>query len=164
VIGDSVPSVIQSGDTLYSSVQAASYQWYQDDTVLIVGATADYFVPMQSGNFSVATSRANGCTTQSTSYNFLLTLIGSSDETIAVGISPNPFNHILLVHATRKKTEPVIIILRDAVGKIISKKIYHPSATTFDETLDFSFLAAGVYLLNFETGGAQKTFKVMKYE
>ncbi len=165
VIGDSVPSIFQSlsGDTFYCSIPAASYQWYLNGTA-ISGANLNYIIPSDSGNYQIEISHTSGCSTRSSGLPFIHTGIISFNQLVALQISPNPFHHSVHVFAISKKPALINIVLRDIVGKIISSWQYNSLTTTFDEEYNLSDLSAGIYLMQYKTGDAQKTFKLVKYD
>ena len=164
VIGDSVPSVIKSvsSDTLFSSFPNAICQWYRNDT-LISGANLNFYVPIQPGNYQVEISHASGCSTLSEGIYLAAVNVASLNSVFSLDVNPNPFNHSVHVHAISNTTNPIKIILRDVVGKIISTWKYNSSGTSFDEEYNLSDLAAGIYFMQFKTGDTQKTFKLMKH-
>lgn len=65
----SPPIIMQSNDTLYSSL-ASSYQWFQD-SVLISGATNPFYIPTSNGTYSVEITDSLGCTATN-SFEFYL--------------------------------------------------------------------------------------------
>jgi PKD repeat protein len=58
------PVITQNLDTLFCPSAATSYQWYYDGNS-INGATNDFYVSPQSGNYSVTITNAEGCTASS---------------------------------------------------------------------------------------------------
>jgi PKD repeat protein len=52
--------IMQSGDTLFANLGAATYQWYNDG-VIIPGATDYFYVAPSSGNYNVVTTDENDC-------------------------------------------------------------------------------------------------------
>lgn len=161
VIGDSVPTIYQSGDTLYSSVQSSYYQWFMNGS-LITGATSNYYVPTQNGFYIVETTFTNGCTTNSPRFPFTNTLVISPDNIAELDISPNPFHQSVRVHVAGNKLNDANIILRDITGRTLSSWKYNSLSSVLDEAYDLSDLSAGIYLMQIKIGGAQKTFKLVK--
>src|SRR5207249_1339265 len=123
VIGDSVPSIFESGDTLFSSIQSTHYQWYMNDSA-IAGATSNYFIPSRNAFYYLETSFQSGCTTSSPDYSFHHSSLFSLDEIARINISPNPFHHSVRVRTSGKKMESITILLRDVVGNLISQWQY----------------------------------------
>jgi hypothetical protein len=60
IIPPPTPILTQSHDTLFTSQQYATYQWYYYST-LIVGATNNFYVATSSGNFNIVVTDSSGC-------------------------------------------------------------------------------------------------------
>lgn len=89
VVNSSVPTISQNVDTLFSSV-ANSYQWNLNG-VAIPGATGAYYVPTQSGNYTVSVITAFGCNEESAPISVVLTALdGALSSNLKV--FPNPAN------------------------------------------------------------------------
>jgi len=79
-----------------------------------------------------------------------------------INIYPNPGEVINIEFIIPAEFKPVYYSITDATGHIIEEETI--SGTTQIKTLDFSFLSAGVYFLNMETGceSLQKKIVVVK--
>ena len=91
----------------------------------------------------------------------LSTGIDDIPETERFGAYPNPCRDLLFARWDNDFKE-VQLILRDAMGRTVSKQI--PEAAHENVEMDLSTLAAGVYLLTLETGSKSITKKILKYE
>ncbi|HKR06198.1 MAG TPA: aryl-sulfate sulfotransferase, partial [Bacteroidia bacterium] len=85
-----IPTITQNADTLFSSA-AVTYQWYFNGQ-LIAGATSQFYVAAQIGNYIVRITDANGCVNQySVTYHYSgptgLTEIKNNSS---IQIYPNP--------------------------------------------------------------------------
>jgi PKD repeat protein len=58
--GAIIPVLTQDGDTLIAPLGYASYQWYYQGN-LISGATDNFYVAIQAGDYSVVVTDENGC-------------------------------------------------------------------------------------------------------
>jgi len=72
-----------------TSTQAATYQWYKDNT-LIGGATSQTYVAPQSGSYTVAVTDGSGCSATSSAANVIITDIKNVADDAGFSISPNP--------------------------------------------------------------------------
>jgi hypothetical protein len=66
---EEAPVVLQSGNTLSSSITAASYQWLDGNGTAIALATAREYIPEQDGMYAVQVSNGN-CTESSAPFTY----------------------------------------------------------------------------------------------
>src|SRR6185436_1113654 len=85
-----IPAITQSTDTLYSTA-ATTYQWYFNGQ-LIPGATSQYYVATQTGNYVVRITDANGCVYQySATYHYAgPTGLHEMENNSGILVYPNP--------------------------------------------------------------------------
>lgn len=116
----SMPVIMQGGDTLYSGVTSGN-QWYLNG-VAIPGATGQYYVPVQDGNYSVSVTVA-GCTSTSADYVYTLSVhtgVQDVNANMSVSIYPNPYyDHTEISYALTAKSR-VNIEVYNAPGEKIS--------------------------------------------
>jgi len=105
-----VPVVTISADTLYSTA-AYAYQWYYN-AAAIPGATGQYYVFQQSGNYFVITTDSNGCASASVA---VVTGMEELDDQ-GIVIIPNPSDGNILLSGV--KPESVISIF-DLTGQLL---------------------------------------------
>ena len=74
-------------------------------------------------------------------------------------VYPNPSNGN--VNITLSSKEDVQISLFDIRGRQVYGKLHDNNSVTFNKTVDFSAVAAGVYLLNVESGAKKATKKLV---
>jgi len=155
--------IIVSNDTLFCSVQSASFQWYRNDTA-IIGANSSFYVPVISGNYAVEATMNGGCMATSPAVSF--TPVGTFAPEFAweINLSPNPFVHSVQLTAQGRKPTPVYVHLADALGKILTTWEYGAEMNSLHESYDLSSLAAGIYFLQFESNDSQKTFRLVKMD
>ena len=160
-----LPVVIinQSGDTLISTNNFVSYQWYLWG-VAIQGATNTYYSPSQSGFYFLMITDSNNCNGQSNSFNFTVG-IDEVNKNNLLKVSPNPFTESFTVSYP---SAIGIITVTDAVGKVIASyqlPVARGSQPTTDHSplkIDMKGFAAGVYLIKYETVNQSETIKIIK--
>jgi hypothetical protein len=85
------PVITLNGSDLLSTT-ASTYQWFLNGDS-IPGATSQNYSPVQSGNYSILITDANGCSATSSLYNYTSTNgIGAKERTWMPVIYPNPNN------------------------------------------------------------------------
>ncbi|MEO8147627.1 MAG: T9SS type A sorting domain-containing protein [Bacteroidia bacterium] len=153
-----IDSIYQSNDTLYS-LPAFSYQWYEVTNGIIAGATNQYYVPTQAGNYYCSISDSIGCIAASNTIA-ITTGIGVISQNDLLILKPNPFSDNLTIILTQNK--PVEINLYDVTGRKVFNQTINHSAT-----LNTSQLAKGIYIYEVRSpdasgGGVIKKGKVVK--
>jgi PKD repeat protein len=130
-----VPTVTYSADTLYSSA-AWSYQWYYN-SVLIPGATSQYYVFQQMGNYFVIVTDSNGCASSSSTL-VLSTGINESEHP-AFSVFPNPSDGNLILSGA-----PIHSTIN--VFDITGRTVFSDFVRTNEMHLQIE-AASGIYLL-----------------
>ncbi|MEM9920501.1 MAG: T9SS type A sorting domain-containing protein [Bacteroidota bacterium] len=88
----------------------------------------------------------------------------SSDATLSVSVSPNPFDKYLLLNATAtEKPEKITFRLYNVSGQLIHSEIRYSASHTSDWSLPTANLSKGVYFLQLEAKDANQTIKLFKY-
>lgn len=114
-----VPLITQNGDTLVSTT-AVSYQWYLNGNI-IPGATGQWYLPNQSGMYTVVISDANGCSNTSSPYAYIHMNLGTSiGGALFSLVYPNPIGEdgTLLIHA-QNFTGVAFVSIFDLTGRMI---------------------------------------------
>jgi hypothetical protein len=142
--------------TLLSSSESGN-QWYKDGQV-IAGATAQKWVPAESGVYTVAVSR-NGCRAISAELPFLITSVGESHET-DVKVYPNPGRDWITIRV--RSREPVRATIYRLTGQELDALEFGEEGSEQVTRYNVAFLSAGVYLLKLETNVGPKFFKITK--
>jgi hypothetical protein len=136
------PVITQSYDTLYAS-GSGNFQWYLDGT-LIPGATANFYIPLVNGNYTVTVTDGNGC--ENISVIYPMTNVGIYEYYAApVMIHPNPSEGAFQV--TSNSTDRMDYVIADITGKILQTGALYFGRNSFDLTT----LSDGVYLLQIIT-------------
>ena len=134
-------------DTLKTSL-SSSYQWYLNGSA-ITGATSQYYVAQQNGNYDVVIIDSTGCTSSASSPIYIGNLTGI-DEINGTGVRlyPNPATNSVTIFSDNSST---ILKLCDLTGReLISKEISGKM-----NNFDISLFANGVYIIKILQGEKQ---------
>ncbi len=94
------PLVNKNGNTLMTAANYVSYQWYINSTTPITGETNFYFIPQQSGDYSVEVSNG-GCKRMSPIVRVEIdnTGINNTNSAKEINIFPNPATDVIHINA-----------------------------------------------------------------
>lgn len=144
----SAPVVTQISSTTLESSSATGNQW-NDTGGPISGENGQTFSPATSGDYTVTFTDANGCSSTSAPFSFVVNSI--EDETLEAGtIYPNPSNQLFTI----RLNEPLLngtIQLLDMKGSVLVQNQFNGLMMQFDR----GELQAGMYLIKLvnESGG-----------
>jgi len=136
--------ILENGDTLFSNQGAVSYQWYFNN-VLINGATDYYYVALQSGDYNVVCTDANGCEVEAVLNNVIagITSPFSNGKGELVRAIPNPTTGELVLQTGKIKIDYIDVLT--VAGKSILK------FETGSNVIDVSALADGYYFIEIKS-------------
>lgn len=143
------PSVTQNGGILSVPDAFSTYQWYQDGFALNNASTYNY-TATANGQYFVAVSDTNGCTTFSDTVT--VTGVGINDLNVAddLKVYPNPstgaFNLQWPTHLSGEQQ----IIVRDVLGQELFNWKGLPGEL---KAIDLSHLGSSIYLLEWSHQG-----------
>ena len=139
--------ILQNGDTLFANQGAVSYQWYQDG-VLISGATGYYYVALQSGDYNVVCTDANGCEVEAVIFNVVASVTASGTETEAV-VYPNPAMEKLIISSGK---EIKGLSIYNVLGEKIEYGLFTVSTTGRRAEINIAKLSPGTYCVEISDG------------
>lgn len=149
-----------SGDTLLASA-ATSYQWYKDGNP-INGATAGFYVPSQTGSYTVEISDANGCSALSAPENIMITGLDKNATAGRMELLPNPTTGLVALRWTGFEGDEIFISVFNSVGALVnSTRWMNENAVT--KSLDFSSLSKGVYSVSARCGEHSRITRLILY-
>ena len=158
-----VPTVTKSGFTLTSS-SATGNQWNRNG-VPISGATSQSYTVTQNGNYTVAVTGSNGCSSTSDSVNVT---VGVQSEIPPRGTSdlvffPNPNNGAFTFSFNADQQSNYDIELRDVLGRLIHQEHLNKFLGHYSEQFDLHVYPKGFYSLLVRSGTERMVVKVLKY-
>lgn len=142
----STPVITQNSDTLFSSSTTGN-QWYFNN-VLIPGATGNYYVAVQTGNYTVVVTDSNGCSASSTPYAYVFTELGDPvGGALFAVVFPNPMSDdaTLWIHA-ENYAGTVRIVIWDGTGKQVQDMQVASTGDDIRVELQRLSLSVGLYL------------------
>jgi len=147
-----VPTLTQSGDTLYSCASAGN-QWYLNGDA-IPGATGNIYIPTQDGNYMVSITNQNNCSSESLNLYVNVTGINDASDHKTIRIYPNFTSGIVHVENPITKGNKLFISLLDAFS--------HQLLTTENQSMiDLRPFENGIYFLVVENSLMRVTHKIV---
>ncbi|MEM6270973.1 MAG: HYR domain-containing protein [Bacteroidota bacterium] len=137
-----MPTVTPTGAALCAQSGFASYQWYQNGT-LIPGATNDCFTPTTDGTFQVIVFDSVGC--QGISDTLFFVGVREALNNPGFEIFPNPAESQLNVRMIQPLNEAGTLMLYDLTGRIVLRHDFDQLSGTV--TLDLGRVSAGSYIV-----------------
>jgi len=147
------PIVVQENDTLFAinTLSASTFQWFYNNA-MINGATNAFYIPTQSGTYTVDETSAEGCR-------------GTGDAQISVDVQsvtngqafilyPNPAD--VSVTVVLSSHQPVQLKLYNTLGQLV-----YANAVVKQRTVDLSKISAGVYYLSVQTNNDMRTERLI---
>jgi hypothetical protein len=138
------PVITQNGDTL-TCTPASSYQW-QYNSVDIAGATSQYFVAVQTGNYTVIISDANGCVNATTKY---VDVTGLSDPALNISITifPNPNSGTFTIECFSASAKDLYFSVTNALGQMIYNSEVKNIIQGWKKEISLGEVSNGIYYL-----------------
>jgi hypothetical protein len=145
------PSITQSNDTLYSSVNSGN-QWFLN-TVLLPGETNSSIFPTANGPYQVQATDLNSCKSE-LSEPFYVSWVGVSTlpGSEALRIFPNPTTGVVKVSGSLLENTTYEITILNSLGTIVTTLKNSPVA-------DLSSFENGIYFLAVTTANGDKSCK-----
>jgi len=131
--------IMQSGDTLFANAGAVSYQWYYDG-ILIPGATDNYYVALQNGNYNVIATDANGCEVEAVIFDVVSAVHSLTAAFAELVISPNPAQDQLVVDGLPASGDI-------SVYNPLGERVYHSAIHGVQKIVNCQEFASGLYIL-----------------
>jgi hypothetical protein len=128
--------IININNIYLESTLAANYQWYLNGNI-IAGATAQNYIPLSNGNYTVTITDTAGCSITSLPFNLTTVNVISKPQNKNVVIYPNPANNELFINTQNKYSSYAIY---DLLGKEMMRN-------SFSTKIDISNLTKGVYII-----------------
>ena len=156
-----IPVISQNGDTLFSSVTGSNYQWYDDQMNPIAGATDEFYVAAQNGDYYVEVYNADGCSSLSSVYT--ATGIGLIDfgTDAKLDIYPNPNTGRFGVYIEVNSTIEFDIQIHNLLGQLVYEDNHIQIDRSRKIDIDMSNVQSGVYFITLKNGGNQISKRII---
>src|SRR6185503_9182178 len=147
-------SIQQSGDTLTSNTGILTYQWfYYGDS--IAGATNNFYVAVQSGDYNVICTDSNGCEVEAGIVN-VVAATGFEVSGLRFEVFPNPVDEKLEIRNLKLGTAATISIYNSVGEKAFTAVHCQP------ETINCKQLECGLYVIEIKSNGETFRSKFIK--
>ena len=147
VIDTPQPVITQNHDTL-TTIVGSSYQWYLNGGA-ISGATAQNYVTIQNGNYSVAVTNASGCTGSSATFNYVYLSVNNIADDNEVTFYPNPSANGSFRLSINNNLLGSTLKVFDALGRLVFQR----ELTSVSAFIEIGNLSKGVYMANINSNG-----------
>lgn len=155
--------LVDNGDNSMTVEPAGSgYQWFLNGDP-IPGATSINYDAIQSGNYYVEYIGPNGCPTTTNTLEFTL-MTGIEDISIfnALDVYPNPGEGFFTIRGEMPTTENVTIQLTNMLGQELMPAVQINSTNNFNQQMDISRFANGVYFIRIQAADSSVTVRYIK--
>ena len=142
----------QDSIIINNGTSTLEYQWYFNGN-LIPDAVDVFYIPTQSGNYSVQVTNDFGCQSESTPFNFVVTSTSNLRLNQSFNIFPNPVNEILNIESSYSIE----------LGKIYNtqgKVILLINGNT--RQIDIANLEGGIYFMEIQGNKVSQVLKFIK--
>lgn len=153
------PEIYQSGDTLYSVLPCLNCQWLQNNQP-VPGGTHSFFVPQNSGSYSLEYSSANGCVYHSNTIQVTISETAMPASVKAFSLKPNPTDGMLTLDMQLDKTEHFSLTLVDSNRRQLFFQTHQQEHLTLP--IDLRAAPAGTYFLNIQMESGSFSRKIVK--
>lgn len=143
------PLVVAIGNEFVANGgSGASYQWLLNGQP-IAGATDSIYVPVQSGDYAVIITSANGCTFHSGEIPFVVSGTVLPANVTKFSLAPNPTSDQAVLTMELQRGENTTISLTDSQGRTIFSQSHQDQKIVLP--IDLRGLPAGTYFLHVQT-------------
>lgn len=149
------PQITQVEDTLMVQ-EGYTYKWYKNG-VIIVGANSYFYIPSESGNYSVQLTNGD-CKSESEQFYFEVSPLSISNvDYNDLKIYPNPAKEKIIIEIEENLLNDSYIIY-DNLGKKISTGVFKSLKTN----IDLALFSAGVYFISIDTHQEKRVISFTK--
>ncbi|CAN5440904.1 hypothetical protein BH11BAC1_BH11BAC1_25270 [soil metagenome] len=151
--------IAQNGDTLFANAGAISYQWYHNGNI-IPGATDYFYVAIESGDYNIVATDANGCEVEAAIFDVLASLTPALSAVVRVTTYPNPAEDLLSiqnVNPDMNHLEVNSISIYNSHGEMCIAVCLPIDKCRLPVEADVSGLSTGLYYI--EIMFSEKTFR-----
>lgn len=147
-----VIQINQDSIIVNNGISSLEYQWYFNGN-LIDDATDDFYIPTQSGNYSVQVTSDFGCLSESTPFNFVITNTTRLDLEQTIQVFPNPANAILNIESETSIEFGKIYNAQGEIIQLIQRNT---------RQIDIAYFENGIYFLEINVNKVSQVLKFIK--
>lgn len=158
MLASPVPEIINKGGLLEAKGKAESYQWNYEG-VPILGANSPFFMPLDSGRYSLTVTNDLGCSGTSNALSHAGIYEGKTNP---LQIAPNPNNGSFSITVVGAEAEASVAVY-NAQGQLLqpSSPALRLNSLASHTKMEFKNLPKGIYLVHATIGSAQYTRRVV---
>lgn len=159
----SMPEVLVDGDSLFSSVAAPQYQWYNNGEP-IPGATKRTLTIESSADYGSYTVEVSNGECRFISEPAIINDVGEDLENVDtyVTVFPNPAEQELTIKLDNDLFGPVEVVLVDAFGQQVMQKTSKKGNIQYIEKISVAGLPNGFYILQIRINDLTLNRKIIK--
>ena len=166
VTAPTVSYIEHVGDSMYIvPSNGSSYQWFYNGSP-IPGAIGTHYIATQSGNYSAQFVGDNGCESNTSVLELTYSggNVGVDEQEIftLLGVFPNPGKGDFIVKGILPNMEDVLIVVTDMLGKRLIPDIALNDTDQFNQVVDISDFANGVYFVRIQVRSGSPTVRYVK--
>lgn len=158
------PTITQNDQVLSTDGSYETYQWYLNGNAL-PNATLNYYVPEQSGSYTVAAMR-DGCLVVSAGVQYIASGVGAVATPTAqqLWLYPNPYQQQFKVQYQLSEPTDISIALYNTTGQMIADILPNCRQTTgtYTYNCDTRYLPAGVYFVRSTANGVTRLQQIVQ--
>jgi hypothetical protein len=157
-----VPVILENGNILTADPPGSGYQWFFNGNP-IPGATDISYEALGSGNYQVQYTGPNGCPAISYILEFTFST-GIIENSVfnSLDLFPNPGKGHFIIKGDLSSIEDVTIAVTNMLGQQLLPAIQINSSNQFEEPIDISPFANGVYFIQVFTTDGLHTIRYVK--
>ncbi len=151
------PNIFLQNDTLFSNTISGN-QWYNQSGI-ITGATAQYYIPVATGDYYVIVTNSNGCVSDTSNIiHVIITEIAENNQIPQIKIYPNPTNSQITIELNNNGDYTIEILnLKGQREQIF--KTHEPV-----NNIDITKISNGFYFIRVINEKEITTYKLIKQE
>lgn len=151
------PNFYPSGNMLQTMITGYAYQWYFEGSP-IVGATSASCPVSQTGNYALELIASSGCTSMSSPFYAVAQSISEPSLLVDAKIYPNPASDKMTLEFANPAAIEVMMQICDMRGRVLQSRLLG-DAMAFNESIDVSALANGLYMLVLQANGIKTVIR-----
>jgi hypothetical protein len=155
------PNITVNNDTLIAVESYTSYQWYDQDGI-IIGATSSQYIIEQSDTYYLEVTNENGCSKMSDGVNVTKTGINKlSNSPLKLIVNPNPNDGRFTLKLENARQGNYLVQILNELGQLKFEKEGYSVGGIYFEEFVVSHLPKGNYFVQVSDGETFNTQKII---